>query len=248
MTLFTSMKICIAQTNAITGDIPANIEIHRQLISKAIEKQADVIIFPELSLTGYEPSLAKKLATTPDDTRLAIFQTISNSNKIVIGVGLPTKTEKGICITMVIFQPGKERITYSKKYLHSDEDEFFVSGKNFPSLIINEVNISLAICYEISVPQHTADAFKNGPGIYLASVAKSLNGIDKALKTLAEIACKYKVPVLMSNCVGVADGMVCAGRSSILNDKGNVIAQLGDANEAIIVWDSETADFQVVPQ
>ena len=54
------MKICVAQTRPLKGDIKGNIENHKKLIASAVSHQADLIIFPELSLTGYEPGLGKK--------------------------------------------------------------------------------------------------------------------------------------------------------------------------------------------
>ena len=57
------MKLCIAQTTAAPGDVAINIANHCRWIERAIEHHADLIIFPELSLTGYEPTLAKTLAT-----------------------------------------------------------------------------------------------------------------------------------------------------------------------------------------
>jgi predicted amidohydrolase len=90
-----------------------------------------VIIFPELSLTGYEPTLAKELAIHQDDKRLDDFQQISDLHGITIGLGAPTKGSKGICISMIFFQPHRERRLYSKKYLHADEYPYFVSGSKF---------------------------------------------------------------------------------------------------------------------
>jgi len=98
------MKICITQTEPIKGDINRNIEKHLQFIERAIKSKADAIIFPELSLTGYEPELAKNLATDINDQRLDVFQKISDDNQILIGVGLPTKIGNGTCISMLIFQ------------------------------------------------------------------------------------------------------------------------------------------------
>ncbi len=98
---------------------------------------ADIIIFPELSLTGYEPSLAKQLATDINDSRFNVLQQLSNERQITIGVGVPTKAATGIHITMVLFGPGKPPQANSKKYLHADEDPFFISGENVPGLIIN---------------------------------------------------------------------------------------------------------------
>ena len=68
------MKICIAQTKPIKGNVSANIEAHIKFIELALTLIAEAIFFPELSLTGYEPELAKKLATNQNDNRLDIFQ------------------------------------------------------------------------------------------------------------------------------------------------------------------------------
>ena len=52
------MKICAAQTRPVKGNIQQNIENHKKLINLAVVNGADIIIFPELSITGYEPELA----------------------------------------------------------------------------------------------------------------------------------------------------------------------------------------------
>ena len=127
-----SMKICVAQTKPVTGDIEQNILHHKEFINRATALGADSIIFPELSLTGYEPTLAKALAVDLYDNRLDDFQAISNAQKITIGVGIPVRTENGITISMIIFQPHRERLVYSKKYIHADEEEFFGRGDPLP--------------------------------------------------------------------------------------------------------------------
>jgi predicted amidohydrolase len=61
------MKLAVAQTRPIKGNIAANLENHRKMIEIAASKGANVLIFPELSLTGYEPELSKDLATHAHD-------------------------------------------------------------------------------------------------------------------------------------------------------------------------------------
>lgn len=233
------MKICIAQTKPISGDIQRNLENHFLLIDRAVSRKADVVIFPELSLTGYEPKLAKVLATTLDDSRFNIFQDFSNSCQLTIGVGIPTKSTEGICISMILFQPNQPKRTYSKKYLHADEEEFFVSGINFPVLEVNRLKIGLAICYELSIADHLQTAQRAGASIYLASVAKFENGIDKAIDRLADISKTYSMNVLMCNSVGKADGQICAGGSSIWSN-GELLGQLNDSEEGLLILDTET--------
>ena len=237
------MKICVAQIRPIKGDIQSNIENHKKLIDLAVSHGADTVIFPELSITGYEPELAKELATDPDDSRFDDFQKISDTKQVTIGVGVPTKNNTGISISMVLFQPHKARQTYSKRYLHSDEEPFFVSGQSSIGLIGNKANIALAICYELSVPEHAENAFQSGVGIYIASVAKSADGVEKAVRRLSKIADKYSMTVLMSNCVGQADGYECAGKTSIWNDKGLLLRQLNDKDEGILILDTDTQEL-----
>lgn len=237
------MKICVAQTRPIKGDIQSNIGNHKKLIYLAVFNAADIVIFPELSLTGYEPELSKELATNQDDSRFDDFQMIADSKQITIGVGVPTKNNIGICISMIIFQPHQARQTYSKKYLHSDEEEFFIRGNNFSGLIANKTHIALAICYELSVPEHSEKAFKSGAKFYIASVAKLVNQVDKAIEILSDLATKYSMTVLMSNCVGQSEGMECGGRTSIWNNKGLLVGQLDDTNEGIIIIDTDTQEL-----
>ena len=234
------MKICIAQTRPVKGDIQSNIDNHKKLIGLAVANGADTIIFPELSLTGYEPGLSKELATDQDDSRFGDFQKISDSKHIAIGVGMPTKTNSGVLISMIIFQPHKPRHTYSKQYLHQDEHPYFINASQQAVLEERKNKIALAICYELSVPEHSENASKSGAEIYIASVAKSVSGVEKAVKSLSEIAGKYSMTVLMSNCIGHCDDFECGGKTSVWNSKGLLIAQLNDKDEGIIILDTDT--------
>lgn len=234
------MKIGVVQTRPLTGDLQGNITNHKQWIDRALTDRAELIVFPELSLTGYEPTLAKDLAMKPDDPRLNDFQVLSDAHGITIGVGAPTKHEAGICISLLLFQPHQARYMYAKSYLHPDEETFFVPGQSTPQVQINLTNIALAICYEISVPEHLASALKSGPEMYVASVAKFENGIDKALERLSSVAQDCSMPVLMANCVGFADGGPYAGKSSVWNHHGALIGQLNNADEGMLIFDTES--------
>jgi predicted amidohydrolase len=236
------MKICAAQAKPIKGDIQRNIENHKRLIEQAIAYKADVIIFPELSLTGYEPALAKKLATSHDDSRFEDFQKISDAHQIIIGVGMPTKSNEGICISLILFRPHNMRLIYSKKYLHPDEEEFFVGGENFPVLKVEQTTIAFAICFEISIAAHVECAVKSRANMYIASVAKFDNGIDKAINTLSGIASSQSMMVIMANSIGQSDGHDCAGKSSIWNKNGLLIGQLDRTHEGILLVDINTQE------
>jgi predicted amidohydrolase len=236
------MRICAAQTRPITGDIPSNIAGHKRLLDLAVSGGAELVIFPELSLTGYEPRLARELATDADDGRLEEFQRISDARLLTIGVGLPLRDGAGVSIGMVIFQPGEARQVYAKRYLDSDEEPFFVGGRSSVGLLCGGAKIALAICYELSVPEHAEDAFRSGARIYFASAAKSAAQVERASRRLSEIAREYSMTALMSNCVGRCDNFESAGGSAAWDDKGLLLGRLNDADEGIIVVDTDTQE------
>ena len=167
-----TMRLAVAQTRPVKGDIEANIIHHKRLIALAVEQGAQVLVFPELSITGYEPGLARELATSPDDPdgRFDDFQMISNGSKITLGIGAPMQGENGILIGMMLFEPNKLRRVYNKRYLHTDELPYFTAGEE---QLFLDGGIALSICYELSVPEHAAYAHDQGAQIYVSSVAKS---------------------------------------------------------------------------
>lgn len=231
------MKICIAQTQPIAGNIEANIIDHLSLVNQAVNQSADFIIFSELSLTGYEPDLAKDLAIDLGDTRLDAFQEISDAKDIIICMGAPTKVKDGICISLVIFQPNKERSVYSKQYLHEDEDPYFIPGSLADGIIEAEKKIALAICYELTIPEHSEIANQNNAEVYIASVAKTVNGVARNNPRLSTIAKQYHIPVLMCNCVGEFDGNIGGGQSGAWNAEGELIQNLDKSQAGILVHD-----------
>ncbi|SNR33897.1 carbon-nitrogen hydrolase family protein [Flavobacterium sp. ov086] len=236
------MNIAVAQIKPAKGDISANIEKHLKFIELASSLNANSVFFPELSLTGYEPELAKDLATNKDDDRLDAFQKISNLKKITIGVGIPTKTESGIQISMVVFQPNHQRISYSKQQLHEDEFPYFENGTEQIIIEIENQKIIPAICYESLQIEHAEKATKLGGEIYVASVAKSKNGVEKAFIHYPKVAKTYSMPVLMSNCIGECDNFVSVGFSSVWTKEGKLAEQLDNKNEGILVFNTTTEE------
>ncbi|TDK43555.1 carbon-nitrogen hydrolase family protein [Algoriphagus formosus] len=234
------MKVCIAQTKSEKGNIQRNIKSHLELIKRAIKLKADLIIFPELSITNYEPELAEELATDIESTIFDPFQELSNKNKIAIGIGMPTKATEGINISMLIFRSNKERTTYAKQLLHADELPCFISGKNQTILTIKRVKIAVGICYETLQKEHFLNAKNQGADIYIASVAKPTGGIKKAYQYFPGIAKEFKTPILMSNCVGHCDNFMSAGQSAVWNNKGKLMEQLDDSNQGLIIFDTNT--------
>ncbi len=239
------MKICIAQTQSLKGNVQKNIQTHLRVVEQAIALQADLVVFPELSITGYEPELAKVLATTIEDSIFHPFQELADRNDIVIGVGMPTIDIEGIHISMLIFQPNKRGVVYAKQMLHADEMLFFIAGNSQTILNVKGSNIAFGICYETLQRQHIEDAYEKGADVYIASVAKPQGGVDKAYLHFPQMASEFKVPILMSNCVGFCDNFLSVGQSAAWNSKGELLNQLDDKNEGILIYDTELGTVEV---
>lgn len=234
------MIIALAQLAPKPGDLVANLDHHKRFVQAAHAQHANLIVFPELSLTGYEPTLAHTLATSADDPQFNDFQELSNQTGMIIAAGMPVQSPTGIGIGLLIWQPGKARAVYCKRYLHPDEEPFFVPGTTSIDITIGGVTLSFAICYELSVQAHALAAHQRGASVYVASVAKYARGIEQAHPRLADIARTYGMTVLMVNSVGEADGGICAGQSGIWQANGNALAQLNDVQEALLILDTTT--------
>ncbi|WP_179007175.1 GNAT family N-acetyltransferase [Winogradskyella forsetii] len=239
------MKICIAQSESLKGKVQQNIQNHLQLIERAIALNSDLIIFPELSITGYEPKLAKELATNIENAMFDPFQKLSDKGNITIGIGMPTHGVEGLHISMLIFQPETPRTVYSKQRLHEDEKPYFVGGTYQTYLYIKETKIALGICFETLQQDHFFNAVQNGAALYIASVAKSKGGIDKAYARFPKMANKFNTPILMSNSVGFCDNFLSIGRSAVWHPNGDLIAQLDDDNQGLLIYDVDKSTVEI---
>lgn len=234
------MILAAVQFRSIAGDIEHNAQRHQSFIEQAAGLGVDLILFPELSLTGYEPTLAAELATNQEDPRLDRFQQLSDAHAIVIGLGIPQQASAGVRISLVLFQAGRPRTTYAKRLLHADEFPYFVPGEQ--PLVFNARGHRLApaICYESLQPSHSQEAAELGADVYLASVAKPPRGVAKAYEHYPKIARRHEMVVLMANNIGPSDNFIGAGASAIWDKNGERLGQLDASREGILVFDTVT--------
>ncbi|KAI2671508.1 carbon-nitrogen hydrolase family protein [Pseudomonas sp. TNT3] len=239
------MKLIAAQIRSTPGDIEKNIARHLDVIHLAARQGANLLLFPELSVTGYEPRLAEALAVHPSDGRFDEFQVLSDRYGMLIAVGAPTKGLQGTEISMIAFQPGLERTAYSKQQLHADELPFFTPGTK--GCVFEHANTVLApaICYESLQLSHAEHAAGSGAQVYLASVAKSERGVKSAYSHYPIIAKKHSMTVLMANCIGAADDYIAAGQSAVWNSDGELVCRVDATQEALVAYDLQTGETGV---
>jgi len=242
-----AMRICAAQLAAVPGDIAANVGRHVLVVELAWSQQADLVFFPELSLTGYEPTLAQGLATDADDARLDVFQTVADARRIIIGVGLPTRSKSGPQISLVVFRPLERRLTYSKQRLHADELPWFAGGEEQLVIDAGGHRLAPAICFESLQPDHASAVAELGADTYLVTAAKPHRNVEPARQHYSSIARRHSMIVLMANCVGPSDDFVGAGRSAAWTERGRLAAELSDHDEGIVMIDTTTGEALAIP-
>lgn len=156
---------------------------------------------------------------------------------MVIAFGVPLRNVAGIHIGMVILQPSRKPLAYAKQFLHADESPWFVPGSGQVFIDLPGFRVAPAICYESMQQPHVARAHAGGANVYLASVAKSANGVAKAAQHYPGIARQYGMPVLMVNSVGPCSEMMCAGGSEGWDHQGRSMARANANDCALLVCD-----------
>ncbi|HDS1724721.1 carbon-nitrogen hydrolase family protein [Pseudomonas alloputida] len=241
------MKLCAVQLASLKGDLPGNLQRHLVCIEQAAALGAELVVFPELSLTGYEPSVARQAALPVTSARLDPLQAACDRLGITVAVGLPLPTPDGIRIGMPIFCPEAPRQAYAKQRLHDDELPYFTPGDQALLLEVGEHRVAPAICYESMFLAHAAVARERGADLYLVSVAKTAKGIREGYAHYPEVARELGIPVLMANCVGPADTFIGAGGSAAWDSQGHLLASLDDHSEGLIVLDTRSASAITLP-
>ncbi len=147
-------KFAMAQVPAIKGSVQDNINIHLRAVSTAAWAGVSLIVFPELSLTGYEPELAGSLAFDENDDRLVPLISAAAQHRIHIIAGAPLKGKSKPHIGALIISPSGLVSSYSKINLHSSEEQFFSPGNEHRVITIDTHTIGVAICADTNAPEH----------------------------------------------------------------------------------------------
>ncbi|MDD5151551.1 MAG: carbon-nitrogen hydrolase family protein [Flavobacterium sp.] len=238
------MILAAAQTKPKRGDIDANLLDHYRLIKLAAVNGAQLILFPELSITGYEREDAARLAFTANDTRLDHLKKLATENKITIIAGAPINIESNLFLGEFCITPDNFVSIYTKQFLHTGEEIYYKSSFDYnPILKIEDERISCAICADIDHQQHPENASKNNSSTYIASIFFSPNGIPQAHQSLQNYACQFKMNVLMANFGGDSYGSPSGGRSAFWNNKGELIAQMEDTSSGLLVLEKHNGDW-----
>ena len=228
------MKLCVSQFRS-GAELELNLRGHVEVSRRAADIGCDLVLFPELSLTGYAPARAQARPVEAADGRLGQLQDVCDAFGITIACGAPLRADSGVEIGLIVFEAGRAPRTYAKQRLHADETPGFVPGTR--ELRIHRCGHCVApgICFESVQPSHVAAAVDGGATLYAASVAKSASAMAEAHRHYAAMARRHAIPIVVSNAVGTHEGFTSGGRSAAWDGAGRLVGSLAAADPGELI-------------
>lgn len=242
------IKVALAQVSPILADLDRNIAKHCEFIEQAIKQKADLIVFPELSLTGYSLKDATfDVALAKDDPKLEKIRTLST--KISISCGMVELGERfEFYNTNLFFENGKLLTTHRKVYLPTygvfEEDRYFSSGNRFHAFGSRLCKFGTLVCEDI---WHTASGLilaLDGASVMLVTAAgltrstskdskpENVTAWETIVKSLAISTTSY---VVFVNRIGVEDGLIFWGGSELVQPNGRTVAKAEYYKEELLI-------------
>ncbi len=240
--------IAVAQTIPMRGDVDANIGHHLRFVDVAAEEQAQVLVFPELSLTGYELDLARKLAFSESDPRLSPLVEAAASYSVILVVGAPVRIGSRLHIGAFILSPDRTIGLYTKHHLGAfsvgasrdgivppAEATGFDPGNLNPLVKFGGHTAAVAVCADTGRPSHPHQAADRGATTYLATMFIIPSEYEREAAKLGAYAVQHGMTVALANYGGPSGGLVSAGQSAIWSEKGELLAHLKTSGAGVAV-------------
>lgn len=234
------LKIALAQNDFTVGDLAGNSEMIINSIIAAKKNGADLIIFPELSLTGYPLEDLLHRPHLYEQTENALNSILPYANGIGVLVSYPEKNDEGLFNTAALLRDGKLITTYHKQKLPNygvfDEVRYFKPGNQHCIVEIKGVKCAILICEDIWYKQHAAEAKEAGAECLISINASpySMFKRDSRLVVLRKRIQETGLPIVYVNLVGGQDELVFDGNSLVLDATGKIVAEAPAFKETIL--------------
>jgi len=236
----------------LPGDVNANLDEHIRLIRLASGVKADIIVFPELSLIGYELEMANELAFSDNDSRLDALIDVAESLSIILVVGAPVRLKSSLYIAAFILSPDRSIGIYTKHRLGAfpasaecdsvdgrlppAESSIFQSGDLNPLVRLGDGHLAaLAICADVGNPDFAKLAAERDACSYLASMFVIPSDFDGEVSKLRRYAAQHQMITGLANFGTTSGSLRSAGCSSIWSETGDLLVQLGTAGSGIAI-------------
>ncbi|HEX3320844.1 MAG TPA: NAD+ synthase [Terriglobales bacterium] len=255
------MKIALGQINPTVGDFSGNVTKIVDFSKRAKAAGAGLIVFPELSVSGYPTRDLVERPAFVARSRESLDQIASQTQGIAVIAGLPTPAEaetgKSVMNSAALTKDGRVTFVQSKMLLPTydvfDESRNFSPARHQDLFDFCGKRMALTICEDAWNDKHfwskrlygvdpVETLVRNG-GNFVLNISASPFWMGKRelrRDMLASIARTYNVPVAMVNQVGGFDSLVFDGSSLVLDSKGEVIATGRSFEEDLVIFDSST--------
>jgi len=251
------MKICMAQLNYRIGDVESNAKKMLKAIDKAKASQAELIVFSELSLTGYPPKDLLDYDSFIDHCEKLKEQLIQASRgiAIVFGAPHPNTSNKGkkLYNSALVATEGKLEYVVNKTLLPNydifNESRFFEENRSFSCIYISGRKVALTICEDLwnigsqKIYRQTPmdELAKENPDFILNISASpyNYNQMEERETIMKENAKKYNLPVIYVNQVGAQTDIIFDGGSLFLNKKGEVLQRCDFFKESLEIIETK---------
>jgi predicted amidohydrolase len=225
-----SLTIAVAQPGVLPYHVDANVSAHADAVRRA---DARVVVFPELSLTGYELDAP---AVAVDDPRLGGLVVACAERGTLALAGAPVADPDGEHIAVLAVDGGGARVAYRKVHLGDEETVRFVPGVGPGAITVDGRRLGLAVCKDSGVADHAARTAALGVTAYLAGVLEAGDDAPVVAERAMRIATTYGVHVAIASFAGPAGGGFGrgAGGSGVWGPDGRALVRAGpDAGDVV---------------
>jgi len=235
------LTLALAQINPTVGDIAANERKITEQIRTAGAAGAQLVLFPELSVTGYPPEDLLLKEHFLSDARAAVVRIAAHTHGTVALVGFPERAED-VYNACAVLADGEIQAIYRKVFLPNygvfDEQRYFQSGTQGALIKVGDVTVGLTICEDIWEPGPPAsDEAQSGASLIVnisASPFHAGKGPDRELM-LIQRARDSVAAVAFCALVGGQDELVFDGHSLVIDHEGEVIARAAQFEEELLL-------------
>src|ERR671926_398978 len=242
------MRLALAQINSVVGDLEGNRDRVLARLEEAKEAGADLVLFPELVVTGYPP---EDLLLRPGFVRAAerTLNDIARATRgIVALVGVPL-LEHDLFNACAVCAGGEVKARYRKRFLPNygvfDEDRYFAPGDDLLLLEHGRTLVGPTICEDVGRPAPPATDLALAGAELIANISASPFHVGKDREREEMLATRARdnaVFVAFCNAVGGQDELIFDGHSLVLDEDGRVLASAPGFEEALLVVDVEPAE------
>ena len=236
-----SLNIVMAQINLCVGDIPGNVKKIIDAAQRAREEhQAELVIFPELTLTGYPPEDLLLRPSFIEAVEQALDQLITTITGIRVLVGYPLRKQEKLYNAAGLLGDGKIHAEYLKQALPNysvfDEKRYFAAGNEAVVFTHQGVNLGITICEDIWENEPVEMAVEAGAQVILNLNASPFDSDKRNRREvlLQTQALKHGVSIIYVNLVGGQDELVFDGGSMVVRENGHIVYRAGFFEDALL--------------